>query len=66
MTWEPKNRVDDDDANIVDDDDDDAKSTDGKDLLGEFQLICLSIVSLGGDSLWKLVALTVLVFETKN
>lgn len=32
MTWEPRNRVDDDDANL---DDDDNKSTDGKDLLGE-------------------------------
>lgn len=31
MTWEPRNRVDDDDANLDDDD----KSTDGKDLLGE-------------------------------
>ncbi|XP_059615513.1 homeobox protein araucan [Phlebotomus argentipes] len=30
MTWEPRNRVDDDDANV---DDDDRKSTDGKDLL---------------------------------
>lgn len=33
MTWEPRNRVDDDDATI---DDDDNKSTDGKDLLGKF------------------------------
>ncbi|GAB0092178.1 Iroquois-class homeodomain protein [Sergentomyia squamirostris] len=30
MTWEPRNRVDDDDTNV---DDDDRKSTDGKDLL---------------------------------
>lgn len=32
MTWEPRNRVDDDDANI---DDDDHKSTDDNDLLGK-------------------------------
>lgn len=46
MTWEPKNRVDDDDANIVDDDDEDddddddhdhdRKNRNGKDLLGMF------------------------------
>lgn len=32
MTWEPRNRVEDEDNN---NDDDDHKSTDGKDLLGE-------------------------------
>lgn len=36
MTWEPRNRVEDDDNNN-DDDDQDHKSTDGKDILGEFQ-----------------------------
>lgn len=36
MTWEPRNRVDDDDANL---DDDDNKSTDGKDLLGGLFLL---------------------------
>lgn len=35
MTWEPRNRVEDDDNNN-DDDDQDHKSTDGKDILGEF------------------------------
>ena len=33
MTWEPRNRVEDDDVNL---DDDDHKSNDDKDLLGEF------------------------------
>lgn len=33
MTWEPRNRVEDDDVNL---DDDDHKSDDGKDLIGEF------------------------------
>jgi len=32
MTWEPRNRVDDDDANIDDDDD---KNTEDNDLLGK-------------------------------
>lgn len=35
MTWEPRNRVDDDDANIDDDDDND-KNTEDNDLLGKF------------------------------
>lgn len=34
MTWEPRNRVDDDDANIDDDDDND-KNTEDNDLLGK-------------------------------
>jgi hypothetical protein len=33
MTWEPRNRVEDDDVNL---DDDDHKSNDDKDLLGEY------------------------------
>jgi len=33
MTWEPRNRVEDDDVNL---DDDDHKSNDDKDMLGEF------------------------------
>ena len=33
MTWEPRNRVEDDDVNL---DDDDHKSNDDKDLLGKF------------------------------
>lgn len=38
MTWEPRNRVEDDDVNL---DDDDHKSDDGKDLLGELKLLLL-------------------------
>lgn len=34
MTWEPRNRVEDEDNNNDDDDDQDHKSADGKDLLG--------------------------------
>lgn len=37
MTWEPRNRVEDDDVNL--DDDDDHKSNDDKDMLGKFKLI---------------------------
>lgn len=40
MTWEPRNRVDDDDNN---NDDDDHKSNDGKDALGKFSLVLISI-----------------------
>lgn len=36
MTWEPRNRVDDDDANIDDDDDND-KNTEDNDLLGKLK-----------------------------
>lgn len=36
MTWEPRNRVEDDDVNL---DDDDHKSNDEKDLLGELKIL---------------------------
>lgn len=39
MTWEPRNRVEDEDVNL---DDDDHKSEDGKDLLGKFFLLILN------------------------
>lgn len=39
MTWEPRNRVEDDDVNL---DDDDHKSDDGKDLLGKCTWIIFS------------------------
>lgn len=41
MTWEPRNRVDDDDANIDDDDDND-KNTEDNDLLGKLNTFLCS------------------------
>jgi hypothetical protein len=43
MTWEPRNRVEDDDVNL---DDDDHKSNDDKDLLGEQKLTAFAFCSL--------------------
>lgn len=43
MTWEPRNRVDDDDNN---NDDDDHKSNDGKDALGKFFPVLISITMM--------------------
>jgi Homeobox KN domain len=39
MTWEPRNRVEDDDVNL---DDDDHKSNDDKDMLGRFQSLSIN------------------------